>query len=115
MRGLWKGMYPHISSIQSCFDDFAGSYSIYILMLVYGASTATTTLPCLSVLFTTPITSVQTIAAGVQSITVFQRFLLLSSYLPFFLLPLFMTLDMAVRITKLVQAGVEVTAGKKFQ
>lgn len=94
---------------------FVDSRSIYLLMLVYGASTATTTLPCLTVLLSTPVTSVQTIAAGIQSITVFQYFLLLSSYIPFFLLPLFMTVDMALRVAKLLQAGVAATAGKKHQ
>lgn len=91
------------------------SHSIYLLMLVYGASTATTTLPCLTVLLSTPITSAQTIAAGIQSITVSQRFLLLSSYLPFFLLPLFMAVDMTLRIAKLLRTGVALTAGKKSQ
>jgi hypothetical protein len=84
-------------------------------MLVYGASTATTTLPCLIVLFSTPITSVQTIATGIQSITEFQSFLLLSSYLPFFLVPMFMAVDMSVRIAKLLQAGIAVTAARKSQ
>ncbi|KIJ59216.1 hypothetical protein HYDPIDRAFT_181441 [Hydnomerulius pinastri MD-312] len=96
MRGLWKD-----------------SRSIYVLMLVYAASTATTTLPCLAVLLATPITSAQTIAAGIQSITSSQRLMLLSSYIPFFLLPLFMTVDMALRIVKLVQVGVAATEQKK--
>ena len=82
-------------------------------MLVYGASTATTTLPCLTVLLFTPITNAQTIAAGIQSITVFQYFLLLSSYLPFFLVPMFMAVDMAIRIAKLLPTGVAVTAERK--
>ena len=84
-------------------------------MLIYGASTATTTLPCLTMLLSTPITSAQTITAGVHSITESQRLLLLSSYLPFFLLPLFMALDMTVRVAKLLQDGLAVTAGKKVQ
>ncbi|KAF9244673.1 transmembrane protein 6/97 [Melanogaster broomeanus] len=98
MRGLWKD-----------------SPSIYVLILVYAASTATTTLPCLAVLLATPVTSAQTIAAGIPSITSFQRLLLLSSYVPFFLLPLFMTVDMALRVLKLVQAGAAATAYKKSQ
>lgn len=84
-------------------------------MLVYGASTATTTLPCLVVLFSTLITSAQTIATGVQSITEFQCFLLLPSYLPFFLVPMFMAVDMAVRIAKLLQAVAVTAERKKFQ
>ncbi|KAF8551356.1 hypothetical protein OG21DRAFT_1598514 [Imleria badia] len=102
LKGLWKGMNPQLSKLQSY------SCSIYLLLLVYGASTATTTLPCLTVLLSTPITSV-------QSITVSQRYLLLSSYLPFFVLPMFMAVDMAMRIAKLLQAGVAVTAERKSQ
>ncbi|KAG6374727.1 transmembrane protein 6/97 [Boletus reticuloceps] len=98
MKGLWKN-----------------SRCIYVLILIYGASTATTTLPCLAVLFNTPITSAETIATGVQSITMSQRYMLLSSYLPFFLVPMLMTIDMATRIAKLVQAGVAVTAERKSQ
>jgi len=94
---------------------FADSRSIYVLILAYGASTATTTLPCVAVLLSTPITSAQTIAAGIQSVTAAQRFQLLSSYLPFFLFPLFMAVDMATRIVKLVQAGVAVTEERKSQ
>lgn len=100
----------HPSHVLICFTD---SRSIYLLLLVYGASTATTTLPCLTVLLSTPITSAQAIAAGVYSITESQRLLLLSSYLPFFLIPLFMALDMTVRVAKLQRAGLMVEAGKK--
>ena len=92
---------------------FTDCPTVYLLLLIYGASTVTTTLPCLTVLLSTPITSTQTIAAGVYSITESQRLLLLSSYLPFFLIPLFMMLDMTLRINKLVQAGLAVTAEKK--
>ncbi|OBZ66680.1 Transmembrane protein 97 [Grifola frondosa] len=88
LRGLWKG-----------------SRSIYVLLLVYAASTTTTTLPCLAVILSTPVTSASTVAANVFSITSEQRLLLLSSYIPFFLLPLLMTVDMAFRVLKLVKAG----------
>lgn len=74
-------------------------------MLIYAASTTTTTLPCLAVVFATPLTSPETLAAKAISITYEQRLLLLSSYIPFFLIPLFMTIDMALRISKLMQAG----------
>ena len=87
--------------------------SVYLLLLIYGVSTATTTLPCLTVLLSTPTTSAQTVAAGVHSITSFQRLLLLSSYTPFFLIPLLMTVDMTRRVAKLFQAGLAVTAGKQ--
>lgn len=95
-RGLWRD-----------------SRSIYVLLLIYGASTTTTTLPCLSVLLTTPITSAQTITDRVVSVTTSQRLLLLSSYIPFFVIPLVMTIDMASRLSKLVTTGIDAADDKK--
>ena len=80
--------------------------SIYVLLLIYGASTTTTLFPCLAVLLTTPITSPETITAKAISITSEQRTLLLSSYIPFLIIPLTLTIDMAFRVLRLAQAGV---------
>jgi hypothetical protein len=82
-----------------------GSRSIYVLLLIYGASTATTTLPCVAVILNAPITSAETIAANIASITVQQQLLLLVSYVPFFLIPLLITVDMAFRVLALVREG----------
>ncbi|KIM90546.1 hypothetical protein PILCRDRAFT_812299 [Piloderma croceum F 1598] len=90
--------------LQGLWND---SRSIYPLLLIYAASTTTTTLPCLSLIFATPLTSPSTIAKGIVSITTAQRYLLLSSYIPFFLVPLLMTLDMAIRVAKLVRLGIK--------
>ncbi|KAF5355274.1 hypothetical protein D9758_006060 [Tetrapyrgos nigripes] len=80
MRGLWKG-----------------SKGIYVLLLAYGASTATTTLPCIFF-----------ILKSAAQVTSAQEALLLSSYIPFFLIPFGMAVDMAVRLSKIVsQAGSE--------
>ncbi|KAG1878548.1 transmembrane protein 6/97 [Suillus tomentosus] len=95
-RGLWRD-----------------SRSIYVLLLVYAASTTTTTLPCLSVLLATPTTSAQTIADKIVSVTTFQRSLLLSSYIPFFVIPFIMTIDMASRLSKLVTTGIDAADEKK--
>ncbi|EIW58479.1 uncharacterized protein TRAVEDRAFT_37388 [Trametes versicolor FP-101664 SS1] len=97
LLGLWKG-----------------SRSIYVLLLVYAASTTTTTLPCLSVILSTPISATPLNMAEVASataktvaltLTAEQRLLLLSSYIPFFLVPLVMTVDMASRVQSLVAAS----------
>ncbi|OCH87826.1 hypothetical protein OBBRIDRAFT_837098 [Obba rivulosa] len=88
MRGLWND-----------------SRSIYVLLLIYAASTTTTTLPCLSVILTTPLTTLKTQVADIAFITPLQQWLLLSSYIPFFLIPLMMTIDMAFRVLHLVRAG----------
>ncbi|KAI0642316.1 transmembrane protein 6/97 [Trametes meyenii] len=86
LRGLWEG-----------------STSIYILLLIYAASTTTTTLPCLTTILATPV-SPTPLAASI-SLTAEQRLLLLSSYIPFFLVPLVMTLDMAFRLQKLLSSS----------
>ncbi|KAI0741360.1 transmembrane protein 6/97 [Daedaleopsis nitida] len=95
LRGLWRG-----------------SSSIYVLLLIYAASTTTTTLPCLAIILSTPVSPTPLTAAATEtakavglSVTADQRLLLLSSYIPFFLVPLVMTLDMAFRVQKLVNGG----------
>lgn len=113
---------------------FYGAYNLYYhtnaatlypLLVAYGASTAMTTLPCLAVLLTTP--SVDAISKGskmvVRSIndsgillkpglTSAQRALLLGSYVPFFLIPLLISIDMGNRLRKLSRAGWQVKVNK---
>ncbi|KAF8347806.1 hypothetical protein F5887DRAFT_667049 [Amanita rubescens] len=98
MRGLYK-------------DNRA----IYILILLYGASTATTTLPCVAVLFQTPETTALTIAKDIASVTSEQRVLLLSSYIPFLLIPLIMAIDMAYRLLDLVKVAVRAADADKSE
>ena len=81
----------------------AGSKSIYILLLIYAASTTTTVIPCVAILLNTPVS--ENPVPGIISVTASQRQLLLSSYVPFLLLPLLMTVDMAFRILALVRTG----------
>lgn len=83
----------------------ADSRLIYLLLLIYAASTATTTLPCLMVIIATPITSSDTVAAHTLSVTSTQKMLLLSSYIPFLLVPLCMTVDMAFRILDIMKSS----------
>jgi hypothetical protein len=88
-------------------DTPSDSRSIYPLLLIYAASTSTTTLACLSLILSTPLTSPSTLAEGVISITGAQRSMLLSSYIPFFLVPLLMSFDMAGRVARLVRLGIK--------
>ncbi|KAJ4469863.1 transmembrane protein 6/97 [Lentinula aciculospora] len=76
MKGLWNG-----------------SRSIYILLLAYGASTATTVLPCIFYFFQE------------HNMTATQRLILLSSYVPFFLVPLVMAIDMGSRVYNIVASA----------
>ncbi|KAF8630459.1 hypothetical protein AX15_002908 [Amanita polypyramis BW_CC] len=85
---------------------YTNSRSIYVLLLAYGASTATTTLPCVAAILQTPETTAATIAQKIVSVTFEQRLLLLSGYIPFLLIPLMMAVDMAFRLNKVVGAGV---------
>lgn len=83
-----------------------GSKSIYVLLLIYAASTTTTVLPCLAVLLSTPVSSTPfSYTSPIITITSSQRQLLLSSYVPFLVLPLIMTVDMAFRVWGLVSVG----------
>jgi EXPERA (EXPanded EBP superfamily) len=103
-----KVRFHHVSTICDLYiSQSKGSRSIYTLLLIYGASTATTTLPCITTIFALPLTSPETILAGVHSVTTEQKWMLLSSYVPYFVVPLFMTLDMAARVGALMQAGIE--------
>jgi len=82
------------------------SPGIYGLLALYGASTCTTTLACIAMIVDTPITSAATFAQKTISITSEQRLLLLFSYVPFFIIPLCIGVDMAFRLHKLASAGI---------
>jgi hypothetical protein len=64
------------------------------LLIAYGASTATTLLPCLSALFDPKIVSPRFTNAEFAS--------LLASYIPFLLIPLGIAVDMSLRIVKVL-------------
>ncbi|THH08545.1 hypothetical protein EW145_g2648 [Phellinidium pouzarii] len=85
MRGLWRD-----------------SRALYPLLLVYAASTTTTTLPCLTTVLFAP--SAPT-TGPTLALTPEQRALLLASYYPFFVVPLVMCIDMAVRLGRLAARG----------
>ncbi|KAF8892125.1 transmembrane protein 6/97 [Infundibulicybe gibba] len=80
---------------------FIGLYGLYkgltpaltVLLLLYATSTATTTLPCIAYILS--------------------RTLLLGSYVPFFLIPLGMALDMAWRVYVLAVRGETKKKGKR--
>jgi hypothetical protein len=85
-----------------------------------------TTLPCLAVLLTTPsVGSIvsegsRTVVRGLNNsgvllkpgLTAAQRMLLLGSYIPFFVIPLFIAIDMAYRLRKLSAASWKMRVGK---
>ena len=85
-----------------------GTTAIYTLLLVYAASTATTTLACIAVVLAAPDASASDVPG--RALTPEQRLLLLSSYVPFFLVPLVMALDMGARVHRLVG---EATAARR--
>ncbi|KAF8201126.1 transmembrane protein 6/97 [Mycena galopus ATCC 62051] len=79
------------------------SKKIYVLILVYGASTATTAWPCVLTILSIPEPSPAALASGIATLTFDQRVMLLASYVPFCLLPLLMTVDMAFRLHGIVR------------
>ncbi|KAL1747420.1 transmembrane protein 6/97 [Schizophyllum fasciatum] len=88
-----------------CLIKSACTTSLYPLLLIYGASTATTTLPCLVYLYATPDSDEWTQASNVPSITPNERLILLSSYAPYCLIPLVMAVDMAFRLGRSKKSG----------
>ena len=81
------------------------SRAIYVLLLTYAASAVTTTLPCLTTILATPVTAVASTNPASVSVTPEQRTMLLTSYVPFLVVPLLMTIDMGFRVLSLVRAG----------
>ncbi|KAF9269089.1 hypothetical protein L218DRAFT_916675 [Marasmius fiardii PR-910] len=71
------------------------SPKIYPLLCLYGASTATTTLPCLLHV---------TQAFYANAITTIQFSILVSGYIPFLFIPLGMAIDMAFRLCRIARA-----------
>lgn len=102
----------HVPSL-CVVNDVSDSPGIYGLLALYGASTCTTTLACVVTIMDTPTTSAATIAQKVISITPEQRVLLLCSYIPFFVIPLWIAVDMALRLQKLASAGIRALESSK--
>ena len=84
-----------------------GCRTIYPLLALYAASTATTTLACVFQVLQTPKTTPETLAQNLPSITADQRLLLLSSYIPYFLIPFIMAVDMGMRTHELVKIAIK--------
>ncbi|PPQ73236.1 hypothetical protein CVT26_015039 [Gymnopilus dilepis] len=92
-----------------------GSKSIYPLLILYGASSATTTLACITTILQTPQTTPETLAQGIVSVTTQERLMLLSSYVPFFLVPFIMAVDMTLRVSKLVRKAIKLEDEEKWK
>lgn len=85
-----KACIVSITAEQAAYTDVAA------LLLVYAASTATTLLPCLANLLSD---------VHEPALTSTQLLMLLSSYLPFLLVPVAMAVDMAVRLGRAIQVA----------
>ena len=87
---------------------------LYPLLTFYGASTATTTLPCILLLLTTPSTDSVIEKAFGPTLSDSQRMMLIASYFPYFLIPLWMAVDMAYRSSSLISKGLKAAKGGKW-
>ena len=63
----------------------------------------------------TPLTTAETIAAGVVSMTAEQKLACYAGYIPFFAVPFMIAVDMAFRISKLMQVGINTEAVAKVK
>lgn len=89
---------------------------MYPLLLAYGASAATTLLPCIIIILKTPTTSLEgpkTTAFGTASVTESERQLLLWSYMPIQIVTVMLAVDMGWRIVGIVRKADEATARAK--
>lgn len=75
------------------------SRQVYLLLLVYGTVTTIATLPCVALVLQLPSAGVNSLP---HAVTDFQRAILLSSYVPFLLLPFTMTIDMWRRVSSVL-------------
>ena len=89
-----------------------GSKRIYPLLLIYGASTATTVLPCLVTVLSQSDPSTLTYAPSSSGLlhlgftaTREQKLKLVGAYLPLMVVPFGMMVDMSFRLSALVEAG----------
>ncbi|KAJ7091520.1 transmembrane protein 6/97 [Mycena belliarum] len=92
---------------------FNDSKKIYVLVLVYAASTATTVWPCVTTILATPGPSPEALTRGIATVSPEQRVMLLSSYVPFFVVPLIMTVDMAFRVYAIVNESLDARVADK--
>ncbi|KAL5512954.1 hypothetical protein ACEPAH_3352 [Sanghuangporus vaninii] len=113
--------------IQALWKDSRTSYP---LLLIYSASSATTTIACIATVLRTPISSTPVPATlltpfsdlpksalGTTGLTITpeQRTAVLSGYIPFLLVQVLMCVDIAVRVAGLVAAGLRAQARKTLK
>src|SRR5258706_2285661 len=82
----------------------------YPFLIAYGAAGAATVLPCIAILIAIPDAA---ISASPLALTLSQRIMLLASYVPFTLIPLFLAVDLSMRTVKLIRTGLAAQGSKK--
>ncbi|KAG8934257.1 hypothetical protein FRC02_010318 [Tulasnella sp. 418] len=89
-----------------------GNRTIYLLMILYGVSTATTVLPCLATFLAVPSHEMAT-SVDPASLTSGERLFLLANYIPFFIFPLIMAVDCTTEVAKDMKVAKQVTGTAK--
>lgn len=70
-------------------------------MALYGAQSATTTLPCIATVLSTPLA----LTTGIPgTLTAEQRNFIVANYLPFFVIPLFMAVHCGTRVARMIKS-----------
>ena len=118
LSALWTGEFfslkiLSLSSFTKNHQKIPGNKKLYPLLLIYATSAVITVLPCLVYSLSLPSSpSSSTPTPSDLTLTFEQRLILLSGYIPFFLVPLTMLLDMANRVYKLVLKGLKTETEK---
>ena len=97
-------IYHHHYRLYQHHHHFVDSRSIQPLLLIYGTSAATSTLACIATFLSIPIDNSHhvgtSLAKGIPYPNSAMQTMLLAIYMPYLLVPLMMTIDMAQRIGK---------------
>lgn len=86
-------------------------------LILYGASTATTTLACIATVVQAPTPTPALLAnlhiTGIVPLTSSQKTMLLGSYIPYCLIPLLMALDIGYRVHAIVNTAIKASDAAK--
>ncbi|KAG8939321.1 hypothetical protein FRC03_006376 [Tulasnella sp. 419] len=89
-----------------------GDRGVYLLIICYGVSTATTVLACLATFWAVPSHEMAT-SVDPASLTSGERLFLLGNYIPFLMFPVIMAVDCAMEVAKDMKVAHQITGTAK--
>lgn len=93
--------------------DLPGRHAWYPLLIAYGASTATTLVPCIAYVIAYPSASEKTL--GFATMTTEQKVSCIGMMGPWVVIPALMAVDLSLRVARVLRAVDHTSAVKKVQ